>query len=86
MGSLIRDCKRRHVGDSTVEKHEDFNQAPVMVRVDNLGMIFMASNITTTSCTKHVDIKYMYVTEYVKVKSAAIVSSWFLTNRGSDER
>ena len=29
---------------------------PVTVRVDNIGTIFMASNITTPSCTKHVDI------------------------------
>ena len=28
---------------------------PVMVKVDKVGAIFMASNITTTSCIKHVD-------------------------------
>ena len=28
----------------------------VMVRVDNVAAIFMASNITTMSHTKHVDI------------------------------
>ena len=33
-----------------------------MVRVDNVGTIFMASNITTISPTKHMDI----VNEYVK--------------------
>ena len=38
---------------------------PVMVRVDNVGAIFMASNIMTTSCTNHVDIGYKYVNEYV---------------------
>ena len=26
----------------------------------------MASNFTTTSCTKHVDIRYKYVSEYVE--------------------
>ena len=41
-------------------------KCPVMVRVDNVGAIFMASNITTTSHTKHVDIWYKYVNEYVK--------------------
>ena len=30
---------------------------PVMVKVDNVGAIFMASNITTTWCTKHLDIR-----------------------------
>ena len=39
---------------------------PVMVRVDNVGTIFMASNITTMSHTKHMDIRYKYVNEYVE--------------------
>ena len=30
---------------------------PVMVRVDDVRVLFMTSNMTTTSCTKHVDIK-----------------------------
>ena len=38
----------------------------VMARADNIGAIFMASNITTMSCTKHMDIKYKFVNEYVK--------------------
>ena len=37
-----------------------------MVRVNNVGAIFMASNITTMSCTKHVDIRYKYMNEYVE--------------------
>ena len=39
---------------------------PVMARVDNAVAIFMVSNITTTSYTKHVDIRYKYVNEYVE--------------------
>ena len=39
---------------------------PVMVRVDNVGAIFIASNIMTTSRTTHVDIWYKYVNEYVE--------------------
>ena len=38
---------------------------PVMVRVDNIGAIFMANNIMTTSHTKHMDTRYKYVNEYV---------------------
>ena len=34
---------------------------PVMVRVDNVGAIFMASDITITCHTKHVDIQYKYI-------------------------
>ena len=36
-------------------------KCPFMVRVDNVGAIFMARNITTTSHTKHMDIRYKYV-------------------------
>ena len=39
---------------------------PVMVRVDNVCATFMASNVTTTCCTQHVDIHYKYVNEYVE--------------------
>ena len=39
---------------------------PVMGRVDNVDAIFMASNITTTSYTKYMDIRYKYVNEYVE--------------------
>ena len=37
-----------------------------MVRVNNVGAIFMDCNITTTCCTKHVDISCLYVNEYVE--------------------
>ena len=45
----------------------------VMVRVDNMGAIFMASNITTTCHTKHVDISYKYVNEYVEDRVVKIL-------------
>ena len=41
-----------------------FVKYPVMVRVYNIGAIFMASNITTMSCTKHMNIRYKIVNEY----------------------
>ena len=41
-------------------------QLPVEVRVDNVGAIFMSKNVTTTSRTKHVDIRSKYVREYVE--------------------
>ena len=43
-----------------------FVKHPVMVRVDNVDAILIASNITTTSCTKHVDIRYKYMNEYAE--------------------
>ena len=36
---------------------------PVMVVVDTVDALFLASNITTTSCTKHIDIRNKYVNE-----------------------
>ena len=38
---------------------------PVMVRVDNVDAIFMASNVTTTCHKKHVDIRHDQVNVYV---------------------
>ena len=46
---------------------------PVMVRVDNMDAIFMRSNVTATSHTKHVDIRNKYVNEYVEDKIEDIV-------------
>ena len=39
---------------------------PFMIRFNNVGAIFMASYITTMCHTKHVDIRYKYVNEYVE--------------------
>ena len=43
---------------------------PVPVRVDKVGAIFMASNITTTCCTKHVDIRYKCASKYIEDRVA----------------
>ena len=48
-------------------------QYPVMVRVDDVGAIFMASKITTISHTKHVEIRYKYVNEYVEDEVIKII-------------
>ena len=45
----------------------------VIVKVDNVGIIFMDSNIFTTSHTKHVDIKYKYLNEYVEDRIVKII-------------
>ena len=46
---------------------------PLTVRVDNIGVIFMASNITTMSCTKHVNIWYKYVIENIEDEFVKII-------------
>ena len=38
---------------------------PVKLRVDNVGAMFMASNITVTCCINHENIMYKKVNEYV---------------------
>ena len=38
---------------------------PVTVYVDNVGAIFMAENVTTSQRTKHVDVRYHFVREFV---------------------
>ena len=44
-----------------------------MLRVDNLGAIFMVSNIITTCHTKHVDIRCKCVNEYVEDRVVKII-------------
>jgi hypothetical protein len=39
---------------------------PIIVQVDNVGAIFMASNVTTSTQTKHVDVLYHFVRELVE--------------------
>ena len=41
-------------------------QKPIEVRVDNLGAIFMANNISTSPRTKHVDVRYRFVNELIE--------------------
>ena len=38
---------------------------PIVVRVDNIGAIFMAENVTTSNRTKHVDVRFRFVNEFV---------------------
>ena len=48
---------------------------PLLVRVDSIGASFMASNITITCHTKHVDIRYKYAKEYVEDRIVEIVDN-----------
>jgi len=41
-------------------------ELPVIVRVDNVGAIFLADNVTTSQRTKHIDVRYHYVREFVE--------------------
>ena len=46
---------------------------PVTVRVDNMGAIFMAKNISTSNRSKHVDVRTKYVNEVVEDGKLKIV-------------
>ena len=39
---------------------------PIVVRVDNVGAIFMSENASTSGRTRHVDIRYHYVREFIE--------------------
>jgi hypothetical protein len=39
---------------------------PITVRVDNIGAIYLANNQTTSQRTKHVDVRYHFVREYIE--------------------
>ena len=38
---------------------------PIIVRVDNVGAIFIAENVAVSQRTKHIDVKYRFVQEFV---------------------
>ena len=38
---------------------------PIVVRVDNLGAIFKSENVLVSQKTKHIDIRYRFVQEFV---------------------
>ena len=52
----------------------------VMVRVDSVEAIFMASNITNTSPIKHVGIRYKYVNEFMEDRAVKIIFMPFENN------
>ena len=49
-------------------------QLPVIVRVDNMGAIFMPENVSATSRTRHVDTRYHFVREFVEDGFLCVIS------------
>eukprot|EP00980_Cylindrotheca_fusiformis_P025025 scaffold12934_cov105-Cylindrotheca_fusiformis.AAC.1 len=41
-------------------------ELPIIVRVDNNGAIFMAENVSVSPRTKHIDVRYKFVNEFVE--------------------
>jgi len=48
-------------------------ELPIIVKVDNVGAIFMSDNQTTTNRTKHIDIRTNFVREYVEDEFIKII-------------
>jgi hypothetical protein len=40
-------------------------EIPIILRVDNVGAIFMSESASSSSGTRHIDIRYDFVREYV---------------------
>jgi len=41
-------------------------ELPIRVNVDNIGAIFLAENQNSSDRTKHVDIRYHFISQYIK--------------------
>jgi len=54
---------------------------PITVRVDNVGAIYLANNQTTSQRTKHVDVRYHFVREYIEDETVKIV---FVKSKDND--
>jgi len=46
---------------------------PIIVRVDNIRAIFRSENVTTSQRTKHMDIRYHFVCEFVEDEFIEII-------------
>jgi len=67
-------------------------KTPIIVRVDNMGAIFMSENISTSNRSRHVDIRYRFVNDMcaegflkiIFVKTKDNVSDGFTKNVNGD--
>ena len=67
-------------------------ELPIIMRVDNVGAIFMSENPGGSSRTRHIDTRYHFVKEFIEdgfikiifVKSAENKSDGFTKNTSSD--
>ena len=67
-------------------------QLPIVVKVDNIGAIFMSENTTTTGRTKHIDLRMRFVGEFCEegfikvifVKSEDNLSDGFTKNQSGE--
>ena len=48
-------------------------QRPVIVRVDNVGAMFLAENSTTSQRTRQIDIRYKWMSEVIENGDVQII-------------
>ena len=46
---------------------------PIVIHVDNIGAIFMSENVAISQRTKHVDVRYKFVREFVFEKFIKVI-------------
>ena len=56
-------------------------QLPIVVRVDNIGAIFIGSNVAVSQRSKHIDVRYHFVHEFVHEGFIRII---FVKTRDND--
>jgi hypothetical protein len=62
----VRVCKRNQVRTPATCLDGYYKlDSPIVVRVDNIGAIFMGANISISQRTKHVDVRAKFVTEMI---------------------
>ena len=58
-------------------------KTPVIVCMDNVGAIFMAENVTTSQRTKHIDVCYHFVREYIQDRIIEIIFVKSVNNKAN---
>ena len=54
---------------------------PVVVRIDNVGAIFMAENISSSARTRHIDVRLKFVNDFIKEGEITVM---FVKSEGND--
>ena len=65
---------------------------PIVVKIDNVGAMFMAENISSSARTRHIDVRLKFVNEFIEqgeievvfVKSADNDADVFTKNTSGD--
>ena len=54
---------------------------PVVVRIDNIGEMFVADNISSSARTAHIDVRLKFVNEFIKEGEITVM---FVKSEGND--